>query len=128
MSSTQTQRITANCEIIWGNVCDYDFACDTDDYLHYSCSVKKDFGNFFGGPLMITCLCRSEEAAWAELDRMLEFRAKQVKRGTPMTKDERLEIFGGPRGKYKNLLSNFIEEWEERERAKPIATSGGNKR
>jgi hypothetical protein len=81
--------------------------------------VKKDFGNSFGPPLTMTSLCRSREAAWAELGRMLELWAKQVKHGTPMTKDEKLEVFRGPKGKHKKLLSKFIDEFEMREGAKP---------
>src|SRR5271156_4866994 len=83
MSSAQGQRIEANCMIIWGNDCEYDLDIETDDYVNYMCYVKKDFGDSFGPPLMISSLCRSSEAAWAELDRMLELWAKQVKRGTP---------------------------------------------
>jgi hypothetical protein len=45
---------------------------------------------------------------------MLELWAKQVKRGTPMTKDERLEVFGGPKGKHRKLLSKFMDEREKR--------------
>jgi hypothetical protein len=35
-----------------------------------------------------TSLYRSSEATWAELDKVLELWAKQVKHGTPMTNDE----------------------------------------
>jgi hypothetical protein len=66
---------------------------ETDDYLNYMCHVKEDFGSSFGPPLTITSVCRSSEAAWAELDRMLGLWAKQVKRGTLMTEDEQLEVF-----------------------------------
>jgi hypothetical protein len=118
MSSTRGQRIEANCKIIWGNDCEYDLDMETDDYVNYMCHVKKDFGVSFGPPLMITSLCRSSEAAWAELDRMLELWAKQIKRGTPMTKDEKLEVFGGPKGEHKKLLSEFIDAFEKREGAK----------
>jgi len=64
----------------------------------------------------MTGLCRSSEAACAELDRMLELWAKQVKRGTPMTKDEKLEVFGGPKGEHKNLLSNVRPRWRDARR------------
>lgn len=79
------------------------------------CHVKKDFGDSYGLPLMMTSLCGSEEAAWAELDRVLELWAKQVKRGTPMTKNETLEIFGGSKGEHKRVLSEFMDEFEKRE-------------
>jgi len=117
MSSARGQRIQANCKIIWGNY-EYDLEIETDDYVDYMCHVKKDFGDSFGSPLTMTSLCPSEEAAWVELDRMLELWAKQVKRRTPMTKDERLEIFGGYRGKHKKVLSGFIDVFEKREGAK----------
>ena len=122
MSSAQVQRIEANCKIIWGNDCVYDLSIETDDYVNYICYVKRFFGDSFGPPLTMTSLCRSREAAWAELDRMLELWAKQIKRGTPMTKDERLEIFGGPKGKHKKILSEFYrykDLFEKREGAKP---------
>ena len=50
---------------------------------------------------------------------MLELLAKQVKRGTPMTKDEKLEVFGGSKGEHKKLLSKFMDAFEKREGAKP---------
>jgi hypothetical protein len=119
MSSTQGQRIEANCKIIWGKSYDYDLDIETDDYINYLCHVKKDFGESYGPLLMMTCLCRSSEAAWAELDRMLELCAEQVVRGTPMTDDKRLEIFGGPKGEHKNILTIFMNECRKREGAKP---------
>lgn len=118
MFSTQCQRIEANCKTIWGNDCEYDLDIETDDYVNYRCLVKKDFGDSFGPPLTITSLCRSSEAAWAELDKMLELWAKQVKCGMPMTKNETLEIFGGPRGEHRKLLSKVIDAFEKREGAK----------
>jgi hypothetical protein len=105
-----------NCKIIWGNDCDYDFDAETDDWVNYSCIVKKDFGLSLGPPLTMTGLRPSAEAAFAELDRMLELWAKQIKRGTPMTKDESLNIFGGSKGEYTHVLSQFHEMLEKRER------------
>ena len=67
---------------------------------------------------MMTSVCRSSEAAWAELDRMLELWATQVKRGTPMTRNEWLEIFGGPEGEDKMLLTKLMDAFEKREGAK----------
>ncbi|KAH7109597.1 hypothetical protein B0J11DRAFT_586451 [Dendryphion nanum] len=115
MSSAQGQRIEQNCKIIWGNNCEYDLDIETEDHISYICSVKKDFGTSFGPPLMITDVCPSSEAAWKELDRMLNLWAEQVKRGTPMTKEENLEIFGGRRGEQKMILSKFIDILEKRE-------------
>ncbi|KAK7178621.1 ABC transporter [Paraphaeosphaeria sporulosa] len=66
-------------------------------------------------PLTMTSLCPSSEADLAELDRMLDLWAKQAKRGTPMTKDENLEIFGGRKGELKNLLRQFIDVFERKE-------------
>jgi hypothetical protein len=62
----------------------------------------------------MTSLCPSNEAAWAKLDRMLQLWAQQVQRGTPMSKDESLNIFGGRKGEHKNSLSQFMDEHEER--------------
>jgi hypothetical protein len=95
MSSTQGRRIEQNCKIIWGNDCEYDLSIETDDYVNYICYVKKDFGSSFGPPLTMTSVCPSDEAAWAELDKKLKLWANQVARRTPMTKGEKLEIFGG---------------------------------
>jgi len=119
MSSARGQHIEANCKIIWGNDCEYNLNIETDDYVNYMCHVKKDFGDSFGPSLTMTNLCRSSEAAWAELDRMLELWAKQVKRGTSMTKDEKLEVFDGPKGEHKKLLSEFMNAFKKREGAKP---------
>ena len=119
MSDAQGKRIEANCKIIWGNDCEYDLDIETDDYVNYTCHVRKDFGDSLGPPLTMTSLCPSSEAAWAELDRMLELWATQVKRGTPMTKDETLELFGGPKGEHKKVLSEFMDELEKRGGAKP---------
>jgi hypothetical protein len=43
------------------------------------------------------------------LDRKLELQAAVVKRGTAMTKEEALELSGGPHGEYKDLLSKVME-------------------
>ena len=118
MSSTNSSRIEDNCRIIWGNDCDYDIDLETDDWVDYACVVKKDFGSSFGPPLTMTSLCPSSEAALAELDRMLELWAKQVKRGTPMTRDETLEIFGERKGEHKTLLSQVIDFLERKEGTK----------
>jgi hypothetical protein len=118
MSDAQGQRIEANCKIIWGSSCDYDLDIETDDWVNYVCVVKKDFGTSYGPLLMITSVCRSSEAAWAELDRVLDLWAKQVKRWTPMTKAENLEIFEGPKGEHKRLLRKFMDQLERREGVK----------
>jgi hypothetical protein len=46
---------------------------------------------------------------------MLELWAKVVKRGTPMSKDETLSVFGGCKGESKVILSKFIDEFERKE-------------
>lgn len=101
-----------NCKIIWGSHYHYDFDIETDDYVHYYCYVKRDFGDSYGPPLTITCVCVSSDAAWAELDRMLELWAKQIRSGTPITRDVKLKIFGGPNGEYKSLLKKVWNEFE----------------
>ncbi|OCL06348.1 hypothetical protein AOQ84DRAFT_390256 [Glonium stellatum] len=112
MSKALGDRIEANCKIIWGNDSEYDIDTETDDYVNYLCCVRKDFGTKFGPPLTITDVCGSSEAAWAELDRMLRLWANVVKRGTPMTKDEKLEIFSGPEGDRTGLLSRSIDKFD----------------
>jgi hypothetical protein len=75
MSSEQSQRIQANCKIIWGDG-DYDLDIETDDWEIWQCIVKRDFGDAFE-PLTMTGLCNSQEQAWNELDRMLDVWARQ---------------------------------------------------
>lgn len=113
MSSARGQRIEENCKIIWGSDCEYDLDIETDDYEHYACLVKKDFGHSFGPPLTITSCCDSDEAAWEELDRMLRLMAAQVKRGTPMSEEERLQIFGGSTGQHRWLLKRVTDAIEK---------------
>lgn len=117
--AVQGRRITANCKIIWGNDCDYELDVETDDHIDYYCLVRKDYGDLFGPCLTMTGLCRSSDAAWNELDRMLGLWAMQVQRGTPMTRDENLEIFGGSRGQHKYLLNQIMDFEEKRKGAKP---------
>ena len=107
--AVQGQRITANCKIIWGNEYEYDLDVDTDDHIYYYCLVKKDYGDRLGPLLTMTGLCRSSDAAWTELDRMLGSWAMQVQRGTPKTKDENKEILGGSRAEHKNVLSQSMD-------------------
>jgi uncharacterized protein YfbU (UPF0304 family) len=88
MSNDRGQRIEANCKIIWGNDSEYDLEMDIDYvYVHYVCFVRKDFGLSFGEILLtMTNECNSSEAAWTELDRMLELWANQVKGRTPIVR------------------------------------------
>lgn len=118
MSSARGQRIEANCKIIWGDDCAYDLSTETDDFVNYICFVKKDFGLSFGPPLAMTSVCPSETEAWEELDRMLRLWAQQVQSGKPMTKAERLNIFGGRRGQHSMLLSSVLDAFEKREGTK----------
>jgi hypothetical protein len=80
MSSAQGERLERNCKLIWGAHCDYDFDVETDDWEWYSCVVKQDFGSSVGPPLIMTGLRPSEEAAWKELEKMLESFAEAVTR------------------------------------------------
>ncbi|KAM3560912.1 hypothetical protein BBAD15_g7986 [Beauveria bassiana D1-5] len=109
MPDEQGQRIKRNCELIWG-IGDYDLDVETDDWVNYVASVKRDYISYYGPLLTMTPCCPSPEAAWNELDRMLSLWAKQKLRGRPMTQDERLEIFGGPNGKMKPILRAFAKE------------------
>ncbi|OHF00792.1 hypothetical protein CORC01_03866 [Colletotrichum orchidophilum] len=117
MANARLQRVEANCKIIWGDHFEYDLDCETDDYIHFSYVVKRDFGTSFGPPLTMTGPCGSEEAAFKELDRMLGLWAAQVTRGTPMTREESLKIFGGPRGGQRWILNRVWDTLEKREGA-----------
>ena len=127
MTSAQGERIQANCKIIWGDHDDYDLDMETDNWEEYACLVRKDYGLSLGPPLTMTQSCGSENAAWAELDRMLRIWAGQVQRGTPMTKQEYSEIFGGPRGELRNLVSDFIELGEKRKATETTEKTGEQK-
>jgi hypothetical protein len=113
MSSAQGKRIQANCEIIWGK-CDYEFDVEADDCETYFGSVKKDFGDMYGPLLTMTGMCNSREQAWRELDRMLGAWAAQIQSGQPMTKEQELDIFGGPNGRNKRILEQFMTVLEKR--------------
>ena len=113
MAADQGQRIQANCKIIWGDA-DYDLDVETDDWVTYTCVVKKDHGLCFGPPLTMTGICNSEGQAWRELDRMLGVWARQVQGGQPMTRAQSLEIFGGPNGRNTFVLEKFLDEVERR--------------
>lgn len=48
--------------------------------------------------------------AWNELERMLRLWARQVESGRPMTREESLEIFSGPNGKFRKVLEAFMDK------------------
>ncbi|KAI0141808.1 hypothetical protein GGR57DRAFT_486450 [Xylariaceae sp. FL1272] len=106
--ASQSQRIKAYCGIIWGKG-DYDLSIETEHYEIFSTFVQRDYGDSLGPPLTMTMPCRSEEAAWSELERMLRLRAFQVISGKPMTREQHLEIFGGPGGRCKGVLKQFLD-------------------
>jgi hypothetical protein len=112
MSSAQNQKVEANCKVIWGDG-DFDYDLESEDGQCWYV-VKKDHGSFYGPPLTMTGCCDTPEKAWNELDRMLSKWAKQVQSGESMKKDEKLEIFGGPNGRNKNILKVFLREAEKR--------------
>jgi len=114
MSSERGQRIEANCKIIWGDG-DYDLDIETDDWVNWQCSVKRDYGDEFGPPLTMTGLCNSQDRAWSELNRMLDVWARQVQSGLPMTKEQSLDIFSGPNGQSRAVLGKFLDELKRRE-------------
>lgn len=114
MSSPRGQRIQANCVTIWGNG-DYDLDLETDDWQTFWAIVKKDFGTYFGPPLTITGVCRSEGHAWSELDRMLAAWARVIRSGEPMTEDQRIEIFGGPNWRTNSTLKSLFAEMDKLE-------------
>lgn len=62
----------------------------------------------------MTGLCALDVYAWNELDRMLGVWARQTQSGKPMTKDQILEIFGGPSGDHLPILKLFMKELETR--------------
>lgn len=111
--SHQVQRIQNYCETIWGPD-DYEIDTETDDYEKYQAFVKKDYGDSYGPLLTMTPICNSNDRAWNELERMLALWAVVAQSGQPMTKDQRLKIFGGPNGEHKHILQKFSAEAEKR--------------
>ena len=74
----------------------------------------------------MTRLYNSNEQAWRELDRMLSTWASQVQTGRPMTRDKKLEIFGGPKGQSKAALTQFLSLLEKRGIEPAGATAKGD--
>jgi hypothetical protein len=102
--AAQGKRIHAFCKLIWGEA-DYDIDLENERCESYWCIVKKDFGDSYGPPLiMTTSVCHTENAAFNELERMLRIKADKVKSGKPITKDDKLEIHGGRNGEFRDLL------------------------
>lgn len=62
----------------------------------------------------MTGMCNSMEQVWRELDCMLGAWASQIQTGQPMTKHQKLDIFGGPNGQNKAVLERFLVELEKR--------------
>lgn len=109
--AAQGRRIEASCRIIWGPG-DYDLDEQTDDYTTYYCTVRRDFGHRFGLTLTMTGICNSSDQAWNELDRMLSVWARVMQSRREMTREERLEIFGGPNGRDRAILEISWNEVE----------------
>jgi hypothetical protein len=108
MSAEQGQRIQSNCRVLWGDE-DYELDIETNDWMTYHCHVRKDFGSHFGPPLIMTGECNSSEKAGRELDRMLAAMAQQAKTREPMTKAQKLEVFGGPNGHNRKTVGAFLD-------------------
>lgn len=124
MSVTRSERIQANCKIVWGKG-DYYFNIETEDYNFFWAVVTKEGDSEPGPALTITGLCYSPEHVLAELDRMLFAWARQVQSGQPMTKEESLDIFGGPKGRNKPILETFMAEMDARAKEAEAKQSSG---
>jgi len=106
---TQSERLHANCKKIWGADKEFDFEVENDQFIYYQAHVKEDQGLSFSGALTMTGVCNSRDAAWNELDRMLDLLARQVESGRPMTRETALELFSGPNGRQENVLRQFMD-------------------
>jgi hypothetical protein len=111
----------ANCKKIWGADKDFDLNIDYEEGFDKdcACSVREDHGLSFGPWLTMTNWCSGPDAAWNELDRMLGLWARQVESGRPMTREERLDIFSGPSGEYREFLGRFMDRMAEAEANSP---------
>jgi hypothetical protein len=76
--------------------------------------VRRDFGTSLGPPLTMTGLCRSSDHAHRELNGMLGVWARQIRGGQPMTKDEKLEIFGGPNWQNNKTFEQLLAVFDKR--------------
>lgn len=114
---TRYQRIEANCKKIWGAHKYFDIDIETDDYEYYLCVVKEDHGLSFSPPMTMITLFYGGDRALDELDRMLRLWATQVEGGRPMSMEEQLEIFSGPRGEHRWVLEEFVKKVDEKEAA-----------
>ncbi|WPH02474.1 Hypothetical protein R9X50_00533800 [Acrodontium crateriforme] len=103
MSSDQCKRLEGYCKTIWGEGDDYEFDVETDDYEYYQIFVGREQDGRLC-PLTATSVCCGEESAWRDLERMLQVWATQVETGKPMTKEQKLTIFGGPRGDLRDVI------------------------
>ncbi|KAK1917150.1 hypothetical protein P3342_011995 [Pyrenophora teres f. teres] len=75
----QQQRITANCEIIWGKR-EYDFDVETDEDYYYQILVREDCGTYWGETFTYTPMYVGLKSAWRESDIMLQGSAENVLR------------------------------------------------
>jgi hypothetical protein len=125
MASEYSQRIENYCTIIWGiSTNGFELDVETDDWETYSAMVRKDNGDSFGPPLMMTGICRSQDEACEELERMLRTWADQIRSEAPMTRAQKLEIFGGRRGEQRPILEMFMDKLEQ---VRPGHSSEGNR-
>jgi hypothetical protein len=74
----RAKRILANCKKIWGSDSNYDLEQETDDYEYYICYVRRDYGDCIGSPLLLATSSKGADAAWTELDKMLDFGARKA--------------------------------------------------
>ncbi|KAK8097506.1 hypothetical protein PG984_016645 [Apiospora sp. TS-2023a] len=82
MSSTQGERIVANCEIIWGKDTMYDLEEESNDEDTCLVFVRRDYGTRFGAPLVMS-MKNTSAKAWDDMDRMLALRAREVLSAQP---------------------------------------------
>lgn len=113
MSTSQTERIQANCQIIWGKG-DYDITIESEDDTFWAEVKNYEITHEYGPTLTMTGVCNLPEHALDELDRMLSVWARQDQSGQPMTREDTLAIFGGPRRENEPILKMFMAEQDRR--------------
>ncbi|KAF1985737.1 hypothetical protein K402DRAFT_464073 [Aulographum hederae CBS 113979] len=128
---SRCERMEANCRILWGPgeyVIDLEYEDATAFYPYESWStmVRRDFGDNFGLPLTMTPRTyRTAEAAWTELDRVLEGSARDAKRRPPVSEEEQRKIIAKDKeaaeafNNNPNILMEGIEKVEKYRKEHP---------
>lgn len=77
MSSSESEKIQANCRIIWGPGL-YDIEIEHENFECWMIFVREDHGTYFGDPLLVTMPRDSLERAKSDLNGILNARVRDI--------------------------------------------------